>query len=359
MVNHAGMSSFRQRRGSISLYLDTMDKDLEDLMNSWVFQKKGMINRYNPDVHPGTQPVRIVHHMLTYMFAHSYLGFLDELKKEIEDGKLNPEIDLVFAEEAIRHDHGYHTPRASKETRAIQLHETFLSFLWCVTYSVYVLYLETIDFPAINVLTGYDKYPVSDKEIELAKEVFEYGKSLIAYYSPWNKDNLPNPELFLAEKRTYPEQTNLFYTDAVKFILAHEYTHLKSHIDYIDENTPESYYLKFEYEADDTAIKNSLKGATPASVYAVCGGIVIGILSMLFFKATTTGEKHPNTEDRLTNALKQLPDVENELTWGLACIGLELWEAQFELNFEKPVDLKSKKEQYYHYIEQIKSRNKL
>ena len=335
-----------------------MDKDLEDLMNSWVFQKKGPVNRYNPDAHPGTQPVRIVHHMLTYMFAHSYPGFLDDLRKQIKEGKLNPKIDLVFAEEAIRHDNGYHTPRASKDTRAIQLHESFLSYLWCVTYAIYVLYLETIDFPAMNALAGYEKYPVSDKEIGLAKETFEYGKSLIAYFSPWDKENLPNPELFLAEKRTYPDQTNLFYTDAIKFILAHEYTHLKSHIDHIDDNTPESYYLEFEYEADNEAIKNSLKGATPMSIYAVCGGIVIGILSMLFFKATTTGEKHPNTEDRLTNALKQLPDVENELTWGMACIGLELWEEQFGLNFDRPANpATTKKELFYHYIDQIKKRN--
>ncbi|NVM64482.1 hypothetical protein FHW88_002771 [Mucilaginibacter sp. SG538B] len=331
-------------------------EEFKELMNSWVYQKKGTINKYNEKTHPGTQPIRVNNNMLVMMFGHSYPGFLTELKKQIEEGKLNPKIDFVFAEEAIRHDTGFHTPRVAKESRMIQLHETFLSYLWCITYAIYILYLETVDYPAMNKIAGYEKYPVSESNIAKARALFDYGKSLIAFYSGWDKEQLPNPEIYLAEERNYPEQTSLFYTDAVKFILSHEYTHLKLHIDQIDENTPESYYQAFEYEADNAAIKNSLKGATKDSIYAVSGGIIIGILSMFFFKATTSGEKHPDAEDRLTNALEQLPDVDNELSWGFACMGLELWDEQFGHHFEKLGGELSKKELYFHYIKQIKSR---
>jgi len=334
------------------------NQELEDLRNSWVFQEKGQIDKYNPNSQMGTQPVRVIHNMLVMMFRHSYPDFLAEMKHQVDEGKLNPKIDFIFAEEAIRDSEGrFHTPRVSKDTRMIELHETFLSYLWSVSYAIFILYLETIDYPAMNEIAGYEKYPVSEKEIRAAKDLFDYSKSLIAFYSDWDKEQLPNPEVYFAEKRDYPEQSTLFYTEAVKFILAHEYTHLKLHIDQIDDQTLESHYLEYEYEADNEAIKILLKGADPYNIYAVCGGIVIGILSMFFFGAKTTGAKHPNAEDRLTNALEQLPEIENDLNWGFACIGLELWDQQFGLNFEKLPLTYSKRSQYYNYIEQIKNRN--
>jgi len=85
-------------------------------------------------------------------------------------------------------------------------------------------------------------------------------------------------------------------------------------------------------------------------------GIVIGLLSMLYFSADTTGARHPNVEDRITNALESIDVDDEHIAWGIACIGLELWEQQFNLNFDWLPDPESPRRQYYHLIEQIKKR---
>lgn len=332
------------------------EEELEELKKSWVFQKKGIINQYKPDIHQGTQPIRVVHNMLVYMFSQSHPSFSKELQEQVKAGELNSKIDFIFAEDAIRHENGFHTPRVIRDTKSIQLHETFLSFLWCTTYSIYTLYVEIVDNPAMNKFAGYTKYPISEANIEMAKAIFGYAKSLIAFYSLWDKDYFPNPENYMAENRNYIEQTNIFYTEAVKFILAHEYTHLKLHIEQVDDQTPISSFLAFEQEADDEAIHNTLKGLTETTHFGICG-IIIGLLSMLFFSAKTTGERHPNTEDRITNALERLPIDDNHYAWGMACVGLELWEEQFNLHFDWLPQPNSPKQQYYHLLHQIKKQN--
>lgn len=55
---------------------------------------------------------------------------------------------------------------------------------------------------------------------------------------------------------------------------------------------------------------------------------------MIYFSSNTTGKTHPNVEDRITNALESLELREDDYALEMACIGLELWEEQFKLNFE-------------------------
>lgn len=332
-------------------------EEQKELMKGWVGQKKGTINMFK-EHHLGTQPIRVVHNMLVFMFAMTYPAFKEKLQSMVDSGKLNPQIDMTLAEEPIRTDQRINSPRVSAETRQISLHETFLSYLWCISYSIYILYLEKIDFPTINQAVGYEKYPVNDDEIAKAKALFDYGKSLVMYFSSWDKDNLPNPEIYLAEKRDYIEQSNMIYTEAAKFILAHELTHLERHIELLNDDTPDSQYQAFEEEADKLAIEHVIKGISHMGPIAATNGIVIGLLSMFFFSSTTTGKRHPNIEDRLTSALELMNLNENNPTWGMACVGLELWDAQFDLNFKWLQNPGSHKQQYYNIIEQIKARTK-
>lgn len=330
---------------------------------SWITQTEGIINQHR-DTDFGTQPIRVLHHMNVHMFKNTGPTFFKQLLKEIQAGKLNRELRIVYAEESIRKNDGkFQTPLANGNTRMIELHETFLSFLWCSTYSIYVRYIETIDYPFCNRNAGYAKYPISQKNIDEAQEVFNYAKSLVVDYTCWNKDELPNPEIYLAEKRDYVEQTNCYYTEAVKFILWHEYTHLKSHIDNIDENILDSHYLEYEKEADNNAIDSIVDGLpmdnsplSDATRLASEIGIIIGVLSMFFFKATTEGVRHPNSEDRLTNALDKLESPANDYLYGIACVGLKMWDEQFGLQFIWPENLANYKALYNNIILQIKGR---
>nr|WP_288813103.1 phage exclusion protein Lit family protein [uncultured Sphingobacterium sp.] len=330
---------------------------------NWLFQKVGPINQYNDKIHEGDQPVRVVHPMLIYMFQNTNAQFLQALKEEIDAGKLNPTLGLEFGNVAIKKEKGLRTPRVNRETRQIELHETFLSYLWCCVYSIYVTYLETVDYPKINAQVGRIKYPISQQEIDQARNLLEYGRYLIVDFEEWNKQLLPNPEMYLAENRNYVEQTNLFYTEAVKFILCHEFTHLKHHIDKIDEETSSLTFLDFEMEADNNAIDMIKQGISykdeqlaTAHRLAVENGIVLGLISMFFFSSVTGDFRHPNGEDRLTNALERLGIEDNHYAWGIACIGLQFWDEQFGLNFEWSKDNLTRKEQYYRIADQIKAR---
>ncbi|WP_307529326.1 hypothetical protein [Pedobacter sp. W3I1] len=151
------------------------------------------------------------------MFGNTYPAFKDKLQAMVDKGKLNPLINMTYAQESIKQDHRINSPRVNAENRQIMLHESFLSYLWCISYT---LYIETIDYPKINKKEKKEVYKINEDEIAKARELFAYGKSLIAFYSVWDKDNLPNPEKYLAEKRNYIEQSNICYTEAMKFILA-------------------------------------------------------------------------------------------------------------------------------------------
>ncbi len=325
---------------------------------SWLFQKSGTINHYKKEIHSGTQPVRVIHHMILFMFQNTNKEFFKVLLEEIEKQKVNKELKLIHGEEPISVGNGtYRTPRINAETRTIELHETFLSYLWSCTYSIFILYVETVGFPRCNKENGRVTHPISKDNIESANLLFEYAKYLIVDFKDWDKEKLPNPEIYLAEKRDFIEQTNCFYTEAVKFILCHEFTHLTLHVGQINEATIDSHFLEFEMEADNNAIELMKKGILfNAHQLAIENGIIIGLLSMFFFSAKTEGIRHPNAEDRLTNALEKLELKNNPFAWGLACIGLKLWDEQFNHHFEWNDEL-SHRDLYYDIIMQIKSRN--
>lgn len=322
---------------------------------NWIYKKEGLINHYNSEMHQGSQPIRVLNPMIIFMFQNTYSKFIFELKEQVEKKIINNELDLIFKEESVISDQ-FNTPKITKVDRKIHLHESFLSYLWCITYSIYVLYLETIDYNRVNKENRKITHPINDDNIKKANELFYYGKSLISLYSLWDKEQLPNPEKYLAEKRDYIEQTNCFFTDAVKFILCHEYTHAKLHLDKFSIDLDISYYLDFEQEADKNAIDMLLKGDIGINRHSLEIGIVCGILSIFYFSSSTKSSKYPNTEDRLTNALIKLDLEDDSHVWGIACVGLKLWNDQFNLNMDWGKETKSYKDLYFDIIKQIKEK---
>ncbi|KOP38758.1 MULTISPECIES: phage exclusion protein Lit family protein [unclassified Flavobacterium] len=317
----------------------------------WIFQKNGEINHYKEKIHFGTQPVRVLHHMIVFIFQNTHVDFEKELTKTIAENGISKKINIIYGEQRIKK-----TPYIKFEDRAIYIEESFLSYLWCICHALYTIYLQKIDFPKHNLTHGREVYKIDDIITENAYELFRYAKFLIVDFEEWDKENLPNPEKYLAEIRDYVEQPNCFYTEANKFILCHEYVHAVRHIDDILENNYEnSHFIEFEKEADFEAIEMIKKGIFPSKIneLPIQIGITLGLLSMFFFKATTTGTKHPNTEDRLVSALTQLNLNEDSECWGLALLGLEFWAEQFGLNLKWNKELKEKKA-FEDFVEQIK-----
>lgn len=317
----------------------------------WIFQNTGLINRFNPNIHKGEQPIRVLHHMNIWMFQNTHPNFPNELSLAFDKNGLSKTVDIVYGENKVK------GPFIRVQNKRIVLQETFLSYLWCVTHSIYVIYVLKIEQPKINQRAGKEFYSKNEEDLNNAEELFEYAKSLISTYAKWDKKSQPNPEIYLAEKRDLIEQPNCFYTEAVKFILCHEYTHGIKHLDVLNsgEEVELSGYINFEKEADSDAIDLMLKGIFPNKIneLPIQIGITIGLLSMFFFKATTENKIHPNTEDRLVDALEQMEISDNHYAWGIALVGLRLWDEQFGLDFKWTID-KTDKEQFYDLIEQIK-----
>ena len=321
----------------------------QDLMK-FLFQRSGIIDQYKKH-HLGTQPIRVLNNMNLYMFMNTHPGFNNELATAIEQHGLSKKITINYGETKIEK-----TPYIHRVNKSIVLDETFLSYLWCICHSIYVIYLQTVDFPKVNKLAGYNKYPISQELITKAYELFDYAKSLISIFDKWDIDNMPNPERYLAEDRDYIEQPNMFYTEAMKFILCHEYMHAIKHIDKINSGEYEhSHFIEFEKEADYGAIELMKKGmGTKSSAHPVPIGVTLGILSMFFFKSTTKALKHPNTEDRLVQALNQLELENDSPCWGIALVGLKLWSEQFGLSLHWD-PLLPDKEAFNEVIRQIKA----
>jgi hypothetical protein len=320
---------------------------------NWIFQETGIINQYKEGLHFGTQPIRVLHEMNLFMFQNTNQNFINELTEAFDKYGFSNTINIVYGENPIKR-----TPYIKNDIKAIYLDETFLSYLWCISHSIYTIYIQTVEYPRANKTVGYAKHEISQCKIDKANEIFNYAKFIIKDFYKWDIDHMPNPEKYLAEDRDFIEQPSIFYTEAIKFILCHEYIHAIKHIDKIDINEyEESNFIEFEIEADYEAIELIKKGIFPSkeNELAVHIGITIGLLSMFFFKQTTTQSKHPNKEDRFVTALDQLNLSENTPCWGIAIIGLKLWSEQFGLNLQFNLSLNDK-EIFFQIIAQIKNK---
>ncbi|HNY55930.1 MAG TPA: hypothetical protein PKI86_09900, partial [Chitinophagales bacterium] len=161
---------------------------------SWLLQDKGIINHYNKEIHQGTQPIRVLHHMNIFMFQNTHPNFITELTKAFEQHGFSKKLNINFGETNIQS-----TPYIRCDNKSIYLDETFLSYLWCISHSIYAIYIQTIDYPRINKEVGFTKYKLSQEIENKAYELFDYGRSLIKIYSKWDIDHLPNPERYAAE----------------------------------------------------------------------------------------------------------------------------------------------------------------
>lgn len=323
----------------------------------WIFQKTGLINNYLPEYQKGNQPVRVLHNIVLYMFIHYDNSFHLKLIEAALSKGMNPQVDIEYGDVPLMIEFGkFRTPQVGADKKLI-IHETFLSYCWIMSYVVFILYVETVNHPKLNKVNKRVVKKINPEEIERAKELFSYGRSLIVDYTKWDIENLPNPEIYLAEKRDYPEQTNMYFTEAIRFVLCHEYIHITEHIDqFVAEKLSDEAILEMEKEADEKAIEIIQKGMTPGSEFIYECGIVIGILSMFFLTNNTKQKKHPDLEDRLTSAINKLGLTDNHPAWGMSCVGLKLWDEQFDLQFDWEEEAESDKLQFHKIIEQIKQR---
>ena len=223
------------------------------------FAKNWLIDHGKNANYPGTQPVRVLTHVTIHYFQNTNIKFFDEIIKLVKQGKLDNLLDIQYGEIPNEISNGkFRTPKIVNVTKTIQLHETFLSYQWCITYAKYTIFVETIDYPKVNAEAGSIVKIINPDIITKATEVFNHAKFLIKNFDKWDLDDLPNPEKYPVSNRDYIEQSNMFYTEGMKFILCHEIVHAKKHLDNLPAESCPTCFQEMEFEADNEAIDNIL-----------------------------------------------------------------------------------------------------
>jgi hypothetical protein len=302
------------------------------------------------DIHNGIQPIRVLKHNLTHRLVDRNEELITELQLNF---KLQSQIKYHMAELPLIEKQ---TPFI-ESTGYINIHETFLSYIWSITFSMFVIYEESIAIPDYLIRNIKPPKKQNLELLNLANELFDYSKSLIRVYSEWDKEYFPNPEYFNenTDEGYYILKTNDLYVEVLNFVLYHEIAHAEfEHIKNIQLNKLSNDDIKtLELEADTRAIELMLFNCRNKKATEIA--ITIGLASMLFSRNNLYGgPKHPKVNERIENFLQIVNLQDDSPVWAFLVIFLKLWEKQFSLNFKQKKEYDTYKEAYYELIGQVK-----
>lgn len=291
-------------------------------------------------------PIRVLQHNLIYEFEHINPDFLELTKCVIADLSLDTGIGYQIDEEPIK------SPFVIFNKITVQ--EAFLSYVWCISFSLTVLYVEVIVKKSRNDFFGNNAEKIDFVKARDAYRLWEYATSLIYRYSSWNV-LLPNPEYYHPKYVELIPKVNALYLVAMKFVLAHEFAHIElEHNSRIDPSIdPEILNKKIEKEADDRAIDLLMKGANKDNITTIKMGALIGLCSLLFFKSTTEERAYPDMDERIDAIIKVVNPEPQDAMWGIATLAYKLWDVLYNKGLNWQPGLKSPMELYQSIKSQI------
>ena len=272
------------------------------------------------DVHNGNQPIRVLKYNITGRLV-------DRDKEYIEKLLMNSKLDDKIKYRGENLSLSERQTPFIDENGTISIHETFLSYIWIICYYFFVLYEEILVIPdAIRM--GKKPRKEHNKELcERAKELFDYGISLIKTYSDW----------------------------VMNFILYHEIAHAElEHIKKRKENNLTDDDVKeIELEADRKAADRILLSKESQEKTEL--SIVIGVASLIFFKNNLSGGKwHPDINIRLNNIINVFEPNNEHPFWAILCLVLKNWSNQFNLGLDERGSYDNYKQLYDHLLSQVR-----
>ncbi|MGI2178425.1 phage exclusion protein Lit family protein [Shewanella frigidimarina] len=287
------------------------------------------INHYN-NSHKGHLPVRVLQHNIISQFENTTAEFLKETLGTVNAKKLKTEMVYTINSDASNGDK-VKGPFVYNKTNEIHIHETFLAYLWCMTYSLYI-YSDLLILGQLDAI---------DERKLLADRTFNYALGLIDNYSDWDKANIPNPEVYDSKLAADIEKTNELFLYGFNFVLCHEYSHVDlGHCDAATRGFLADLERKeFELEADAKATNLFSDGIYPDNEAATKYGVAVALSSLLFFNSKVSKKIHPDSDVRIMNALNQFAVEDNDTSWLIACAALGLWSNKYSIELtwdEKP-----------------------
>lgn len=288
----------------------------------------GRYDFYNPDTHKGDLPVRVLPYNYIDWFQNITPDFLEELNSEIKCNDLNH--GLIY-----RVDRTKITDTAGiNSTGEIELHENFNQYLWCICYSLLVMFVEGIEKP-MRAGTYKGLFDGTNPFVQRANAVFNNGFALLSTYKDKEFYDLPNPEKYEEEDKFYIEAANGVFTAAMTFVLLHEYAHhFYGHTKFYS-TSEES--IKEEFLADEFAIDKIAHNFTSDKVHVYKFGIIAGISSLIIMsKSLSGGDTHPDNDIRLKVAIEKMNLEDLDLLWGIASLTFTFWSTKHNVKLDLP-----------------------
>lgn len=329
-----------------------------------------MINQYNPEIHKGIQPIRVLVNNIIVHFENVYPDFKEESKFHKKLYSLSPEILCYLDREPLNSKTVDLTPYIEEDDKGIKriyISETFLSYEWCICYAIVSIYFDFIYYPTLKAkdrgLTEWKNHNEIEEFIDLSnfnetKKAISYGFSLIESYSEWDKNNLPNPELFPEEKKEIIGRANYAFLCATTYILSHEFSHAK--LGHTEEKCKINEFEK-ENQAEENALKMIIKGIPSEDAdkkFNVSIGTIAGICSLFFMNPTLENEGHPDCDVRVKKYFELLNIDKKDSLWAIPCIAYQLWNIAYGKNLCFPCNEETYKDLFLNLQEQEWSKRK-
>jgi hypothetical protein len=256
-------------------------------------------------------PITVLWRNIIHTFENIDNSSLKMHQKAVNSGKLSSSI--VYKDEKVK----VKTPYSDIKKRAINIQETYLSYLWAFIYPVFVMYEEGIQKPLIN--DAFDGSLKFDKPLlQRAKILFDWAISLTDKYSEWN-EKLPNPRTHNSdEEKFYAEKVNAIFQSAIAYLMFHEFAHLTLNhdsffigIDVCDMSESElADRIQIENEADHYAFNMIINDQYNEKQQYVKGLSVLFVMcSSLLIPSKVRSVKqdiHPDLDNRIVSVLQSL-----------------------------------------------------
>lgn len=314
--------------------------------------EQGFISHEPPPDSEGTQPIKVLEHNILSYFQKTHTGFKDQLIYDTDSLELKKGIKYINKESNIT-DSDIAYVNMNKQ---IHIQETYLSYVWIISYCLVTIFDEHILAPRLNPKNFNDPFRLQEK-----MNFFNYGLSLIKSFSTWDINKFPNPQKYAFQDKHNIERTNSVFLHAINFVLCHEYSHFSlGHVDAGIEamiagtNISDTQHKQDEIAADERAINLMLTNLKTKKIKGnKAAGIVAGLSSLLFLSPIGHKEKYPDPEIRLKTALKHLDLKDEDSLWGVASLALKMWTHRQDVSLRLPPIVETYKECFDIIVKEI------